>query len=240
MVHPDARGKGVGRALYEHLLRELGPHGPRVLEGNTREDQAGALKFLEARGWKERARHWESWLELAHFDPHRFTGAIERVLEAGYRITTFDLLEREVHDARRKLYELDCDVQKDIPGEDDDFSYPTLERYWERTLAKPNYRPELWFVALDSSGELAGLSQLYLREADTDLDTGLTGTARAHRRRGVALALKLKAIEFALERGTPRIRTNNSQANRPMLSLNEALGFEKQPAWIEYRLEHQG
>ena len=81
------------------------------------------------------------------------------------------------------------------------------------------------------------MSQLYLREADTDLDTGLTATARAHRRKGVALALKLRAIEYALERGAPRIRTDNLQANRPMLGINEALGFEKQPAWIGYRLE---
>ena len=237
MVHPDARGKGVGAALYDHLLRELEPYAAKILEGNTREDQTRALRFLDARGWVEHSRSWESWLELAHFDPRPYAGAGERVLEQGYRITTFDVLEREDPDARRKLYELDCEAQSDIPGEDDPFTYPTLERYWERTSAKPNYRPELWFVALDSSGELAGMSQLYLREADTDLDTGFTGTAKAHRRKGVALALKLSAIKHALERGAPRIRTNNSQANRPMLGINEALGFQKQPAWIEYRLE---
>lgn len=119
MVHPEARGKGVGAALYDHLLRELEPHRPRVLEGNTREDQTGALRFLETRGWKEHSRSWESWLELAHFDPQRFAGAVARVLEAGYRIMTFDVLEREDPQARRKLYELDCEAQSDIPGEDD-------------------------------------------------------------------------------------------------------------------------
>ena len=239
MVHPQARRRGVGGALYTHLLRELEAYQPKSLGGNTQEGQDAAVRFLEARNWKEHNRSWESWLKLSDFDPSHFVGAAERALTNGYRITTFDLLEREDPQARRKFYELDLEATRDIPvpeGEED-FSFPTFERYWERMSKKPNYCPDLWFVALDSSGNYAGISQLCPREADTDLATGFTGTGRAHRRRGVALALKLKAIEYALEQSAPWIRTNNLQANRPMLSINEALGFQKQPAWIEFRLE---
>jgi hypothetical protein len=32
--------------------------------------------------------------------------------------------------------------------------------------------------------------------------------------------------------GVDHIKTWNDQKNRPMLSINEAMGFEKQPAWI--------
>ena len=238
MVHPDARRRGTGSALYAHLLRELEPHQPKSLGGNTQEGQLEAVSFLEARNWQEHSRSWESWLELSDFDPARFVGASERALTNGYHITTFDLLERQDPDARRKLYELDYQASSDIPfPEGDTFEFPSYERYWQREDAKNNVRPDLWFVALDSSGNYAGISQLYPREANTDLSTGFTGTGRAHRRKGVALALKLRAIEHALEQGAPRIRTDNLQANRPMLSINEALGFQKQPAWIEYKLE---
>jgi mycothiol synthase len=236
MVHPQAREREMGAALYTYLLRELEPHQPKSLCGKTQEGQFEAVRFLEARNWREHSRSWESRLELDSFDPKPFAGAAERALESGYHITTFDLLERQDPDARRKLYDLDCDAGKDVPGEDD-YTQPSFERFWEQITQNPNYRPELWVVALDSSGSYAGFSQLYTRDADTDLSTGFTGTGTAHRRKGVALALRLKAIEYALERRAPRIRTNNSQANRPMLSINEVLGFQKQPAWIEYRLE---
>ena len=141
MVHPQARRRGVGEALYTHLIRELEPHPFRTLVGYTQEGQTDAVKFLEARNWKEHNRSWESWLELDSFDQSRFAGAVERTLEQGYRITTFDVLERKDPEARRKLYDLDCDAGKNIPGEDNEFTQLTFERYWEQISQNPNYRP---------------------------------------------------------------------------------------------------
>jgi GNAT superfamily N-acetyltransferase len=74
---------------------------------------------------------------------------------------------------------------------------------------------------------------LYRRPADNDLDTGFTTVKPAHRRRGVALALKATALAHAKSLGKTAVRTDNAQINRPMLSINEALGFEKMPAWID-------
>src|SRR5262249_28262313 len=61
-----------------------------------------------------------------------------------------------------------------------------------------------------------------------------TGVLREYRRRGIAMALKLRAILYAKSAGYSRIKTWNEQGNRPMLSINEALGFIKQPAWIAF------
>ncbi len=47
-----------------------------------------------------------------------------------------------------------------------------------------------------------------------------------------ALALKLQAAHYAKAQGGRVIVTQNHTTNRPMLGLNETLGFVRQPAWI--------
>ena len=91
-----------------------------------------------------------------------------------------------------------------------------------------------FFVALDGE-RYVGMSNLWKSQADpSELYTGLTGVSRSHRRRGIALALKLRAIDYARRNGVRRLKTWNESNNRAMLSINEALGFVKQPAWINY------
>ncbi len=62
---------------------------------------------------------------------------------------------------------------------------------------------------------------------------GVTGVARAYRRRGIATVLKLRTIQFAQEVGARWIETENEE-NNPMYQLNLKLGFRPIPAWLVY------
>ena len=99
---------------------------------------------------------------------------------------------------------------------------------------RSNLVQDAWSVALDQ-GEYVGMTELWSNQADPDLfEIGVTGLLRSHRRRGIAIALKLRGIEFAQERGTRELRTWNASDNRIILEVNRRLGFVCRPAHIAY------
>ena len=75
------------------------------------------------------------------------------------------------------------------------------------------------------------MSSLFKSKADDVIETGLTGVLREYRRKGIALAMKVRGIRWCAERGHATIRTANEAGNVGMLSINEVLGFVRQPSW---------
>jgi GNAT superfamily N-acetyltransferase len=233
-VAPEAQGAGLGARLTERVLGALDPHAPLVLYASTREDHPGGRRFLERRGFVEVMREWENHLDLDAFDDARFAGKVEGVLDSGIRITSMAELATDP-DRDRKIYELVEAIRPDVPSPDE--TTPIDYETWRaRLMDNPNLLPDGYLIALDG-GEYVGLSTLYSAHGIPDLYTGLTGTLRSHRRRGIALALKLRAVDYARARGASKIRTWNATGNDGMLAINSMLGFEKQPAWIEYALQ---
>ena len=108
--------------------------------------------------------------------------------------------------------------------------FEEFQKVWERT----NLLTDAWFVAVDN-GEYVGMTNLWTSQANAKLlYVGLTGVARSHRKRGIAMALKVRSVEFALQNGFNEIRTWNETNNQAMLGINNRLGFVRQPAHIEF------
>ena len=96
--------------------------------------------------------------------------------------------------------------------------------------------PEAWYLARDH-GVLVGMSSLErLADQPDVLEPGYTAVHPDHRRRGIALALKLRTIEHARARGYRAIATHNNAVNTGMLAINTALGFRPGPAIVTYEL----
>ena len=192
-----------------------------------------SIAFLTRRGFVEVQRGFESRLDVAAFDFARFAGAEERVAGRGIILTTLAAERQRDPDALRKAYELQQACGRDVPavGEVTETSF---EMFLAHDVDRPTALLDAFFLARDGD-RYVGLSAMQRRLAQPGvLSQHLTGVRREYRGRGIAMALKLQTVKYAQTHGYREIRTGNDARNRPMLRINEAMGFVKEPAWITF------
>lgn len=216
VVASGVRGRGIGRALGEEVLRDLDPSSVRVA---VREDQPHAREWVLGLGFRPERSHV--------FAARDLTDPLPELTPPPQEIRVRSLAECRESDGARvaheRLLELIVDFTRDIPGAGGAAAGATVEELTTR-LADPAIDPELYLVA--SSGEAyVAKSDLRVRDDPSLMDTGSTGVARQWRRRGLAHHLKLANLHEARARGARLVFTANDRENLAMRSINGALGF---------------
>ena len=216
-------------SIYIHLGNSIKVSSPKHLITRILETEKTLHSFFLSNGFKEEERMWPSTLILDNFESKTLEGSLEKAQSLGIRFKT--LTEFENNESTQLMY-YNCVRQclQDVPTAEEINIWPFetwKERYWEskERLAEGS------FMAFDRD-KLVGISQLVISAKEGNLKTGLTGVLRDYRAKGIAKALKLLATKYAIAKGYKTISTYNHSINKPMLAINEAMGYEKSPAVI--------
>ena len=228
------RGKGIGSALVNALEAEAKRRGvARVLAGASA-GRPFALEFAQKRGYREIGRRIMSYRELASYEPARWDEAMERAAKAGIVLRTFAELTEGKSAAEqerfwRALWEAEGPMWDDIP-----FSSPTphwpYDKFRKLMVENPQIRRDLSLVAYHGD-TIAGYTST--GQSDEDGHTYMTGVAREHRGKGIAMALKVDALARAKSAGLRAMKTTNDEPNKAMRGVNIKLGYQPVPDHVE-------
>ena len=223
---PTFRRQGAGSGLLAAVEDWARANGvARLITGVPDEDQE-ALSFAAHRGFPVESTQLMSTLELATFDEAQFVGVVESVQTRGIRFFTY--AEQPGEALQRLLYEVYKVTDLETPGYagTDPSAYPPFERWQGEIFGNQATLTDGLIIAADGD-RIVGLTIVQNEGEPGSLYTEYTGVLAAYRGRQIGMALKLLSVRFARRFGARSLWTKNNSQNRPMLAINDKMGYVK-------------
>ena len=225
-VVDGARRQGTGGRLLRSVADVAREARKTYLHVPLNEGRPEAKAFLARRGFEEFERSRISRLELAGMPRP------DAVLPPGVILATLAKrpgLVRGVHDVAIETF-------ADIPGGDEPMAVGDLDEFRARDVDRPSIPPDAFMVAVDAAtDQVIGYASLIARRPNGIGEHDMTAVRRAWRGRGIATALKLATIRWAIEHELSALETGNDEANQPMQAVNRRLGYARQPDELTMR-----
>lgn len=251
-IHPDARGRGFGSAAYEvgeRLAREAGRTeirtwvvhrevvGPRIPSPTGVGDVPAldaAAQMLVRRGFQLGQVERMSVLELGEEHDPALRALRDEAREAvgdDYRYVswTYPTPDEYVDDYAQLKARMSTDApQGDLAEDDQQWDAKRVRDELEATALARGDQVLVGAIEHVPSGQLVAFTELQrfddgTKRADQE-DTLVLREHRGHRLGMLVKAENLLAWRL-LSPATERVYTYNAEENRPMLDVNEALGF---------------
>ncbi len=231
LVDAKHQRKGIGSALYNRLSEDFKTLGTITCWTGVKEDMPGPIKFATDRGFHEKMRAWESRLNPATVNQSLFHKYVEMASQHNIHFTTLAEEIKNDPECYRKLHALVETVSEDIPRPEK-FTPVSFEQWSAFEMKNPNLVPEGYMIAKDGN-KYVGMSTVWRDQKHPNwLYQGLTGVLREYRGHGIALALKLRVIDYSRSHKYEKLKTWNDSTNKAMLGINIKLGFKREVGWI--------
>ena len=239
-LDPNYNCKGYRKLLYNELILRIKKFSSNKLltsvydHPNYKECQ----KLLIKEGFKLVQTNREYSCNIQKVDIKKYYPLITKLESEGIKFydSKFQMLDFENH--FKKLEELEWIIDQDIPIPDGINHTRMPFKQWKKVCLdfyENSYGVDIVAVKDEQYIGSTYLS-VYSKADPIKAWTEGLGVIEKYRRKGIATALKIKAIEKLLLKGIIEVRTDNEE-NNPMYKINEALGFKPVPFSLEYMKE---
>ena len=239
-IDPDFNTQESRELLYSRMLEEIKSFkANKILTGIYEHPNYDLVKqFLIDNHFKHVQTNREYSCDITKVDIIKYQPLIQKLESEGIKF--YDSKEEMLDwpDHYKKLEELGWTYSQDFPIPDGiEHTRPPFDRFMKEIN---NYYENCYgteIVAVKDNEYIGSTNlEVYYKTEPHKAWTGGLGVLKNFRRKGLATALKIKAIERLLEKGITEVRTDNEE-NNPMYKINVALGFEPVPFSREYMKE---
>ncbi len=236
-VAPEWRRRGVARSLLERLDDHARTNKATRLVAAVRGDEPDGARFAEAVGFRAFHERIDAYIDVPSFDASAFEDPDEIARRAGLRLATYaDLLKERAADIeafQRELLPVIWAMARDVPAPTPMPEQPPPFEIAKRMFFEgPGQDPPSTIYAL-RDGHPVAMTATMVKENGAAY-TNFTGVARSERGKGIALALKLRALRELGARGVKLFGTTNDEKNAAMRGINRKLGYKPEPPTTMY------
>ena len=243
-LDPQCNNLGYRKLLYNKMLDQVKNFNCNLVHTSiyNHENYNEHKKLLEKEEFKLVQTNREYSCDIIKIDFKRYNSLIRKLENDGIKF--YDSKkemannDKKFPDHFKKLEELEWMLEQDIPIPNGiKHTRMPFEQWQKVCLDFYNNSYGIDIVAVKNK-EYIGSTYLevYPKADPHKAWTGHLGVIKKFRRKGIATALKIKAIKKLLQKGIKEVRTDNEK-NNPMYKINEKLGFKPVPFSLDYSKE---
>ena len=236
-LDPKYNNLGYRKLLYDKMIGEISSFNcNKVLTSIYEHPNYDELKkILDSENFKLVQKNREYSCNIAKVDTKKYQGLINNLELEGIEFldSKYEMLHMPNH--YEKLEKLQWEIAQDFPIPKGISHTRTPFERWK--LLYEDFCENFYgtHIVATYQNEYIGttdISNFPKSEPKKGWTEGL-GVKKEFRRKGIATALKIKAIESLVKKGISEIRTDNEE-NNPMYKINVTLGFEPVPFSLDY------
>tara|TARA_B100001996_G_scaffold197506_1_gene151244 strand:+ start:313 stop:1278 length:966 start_codon:yes stop_codon:yes gene_type:complete len=236
-LDPNYNNNGYRELLYNKMLQDVKTFNCNKLHTTIYEhpNYNRNKKLLIKKDFKLVQTNREYSCDISKIDLMKYKTLIERLESEGIKLYNSKYEMRDWPNHYKKLEKLCWTYGQDIPmpkGIDRE-----REPFDEFLKDQSNYEKNYYaaeIIAVKNNKYIASTDlEFYPKAEPQKAWTGSLGVLKEYRRKGIAVALKIRAFEELIKKGITEVRTDNEK-NNPMYKINLALGFKSVPFSLDY------